>query len=142
MTYARIYWVWRSMKARCLNPKHKSYRTYGGRGIAVCERWLTFEFFLADMGIPGKNDSIERIDNDKGYCPENCCWILKEDQARNRRTNRTFTVGEVKMTLTDWCKHYGVVGYFTAVYRLNRGWPFAMALTMPPTTNRRRPSGA
>lgn len=78
------YTIWTSMKQRCQNPKHRAYRRYGGRGIVVCERWQTFENFLADMGPrPSMKHSIDRINNDKGYCLENCRWANAFEQARN-----------------------------------------------------------
>lgn len=80
------YVVWNAMRKRCENPKNAKYADYGGRGILVCERWRDFANFLADMGRrPSTRHSIERIDNDRGYEPENCAWVLRETQNRNQR---------------------------------------------------------
>jgi hypothetical protein len=76
---------WRGMKARCLNPNNKDYKTYGGRGITVCQRWLKFENFLADMGQRPKNKTIDRKDSDGDYEPSNCHWANATTQSRNRR---------------------------------------------------------
>lgn len=77
---------WRSMKHRCLNPKGRQYPDYGGRGITVCARWMKFENFLADMGErPGKEYSLDRIDNDGNYEPSNCRWATRSEQQKNKR---------------------------------------------------------
>ena len=88
MRDTRVYWAWSSMKQRCFNVNHHRYADYGGRGITVCDRWLTFENFLADMGEPGPGLSLDRIDNERGYEPSNCHWTTAEIQAGNRRNPR------------------------------------------------------
>jgi hypothetical protein len=80
------YGVWEGMKERCNNPKRKGYANYGARGIGLCERWNKFENFLADMGKrPSPELTIERVDNDKGYGPDNCVWDTRSQQNHNRR---------------------------------------------------------
>lgn len=91
-TNTREYNIWVCMKQRCLNPNNKSYKWYGQRGIKVCDRWLDeengYENFITDLGnSPGIDYSLERVDHDGDYCPENCIWIKKAHQNRNTRKN-------------------------------------------------------
>lgn len=104
----RAYWVWRTMRARCENKRSPHYPGYGGRGIRVCDRWSSFEVFRADMGDPPKGLSIERIDNDGNYEPDNCRWASSKEQANNRRDNRWLQYGSETKTLTAWALHFGV----------------------------------
>ena len=84
----RAYKSWQSMKQRCLNPNNKRYAAYGGRGITICERWLEFANFYAEMGDRPVGLTLERKDNSRGYEPGNCVWATYKEQANNRRNNR------------------------------------------------------
>ena len=84
-----LYWAWCSMMARCYYPRYKGWKNYGGRGITVCKRWHKFENFAADMGShPGKGWSLDRIDNNGNYEPNNCRWATSLMQGRNTRRNK------------------------------------------------------
>ena len=84
------YGTWQAIIKRCSNPNHERFQYYGGRGIRVCERWQTFENFLADMGPrPSGRYSIERLDVNGNYEPDNCVWIPLADQVKNRRPRQT-----------------------------------------------------
>lgn len=87
MCNSKEYRCWRSLKNRCLNPKNAQYKDYGGRGITICERWLDFINFFADMGKSPNKSEIDRIDNNSGYFKENCRWTTKKKNASNRRSN-------------------------------------------------------
>jgi len=83
------YRSWSSMRSRCLDPKHKAYKNYGGRGILICARWESFENFLADMGERPQGTTLDRFPNPNGnYEPVNCRWATKAQQCRNSRRNR------------------------------------------------------
>jgi hypothetical protein len=128
-----LYDVWRSMIARCTNPRKRYYSDYGGRGITVCPAWLGsesgFAQFIADMG-PGYEPGLQldRRDNDGPYSPSNCRWVTRKENSRNTRSNRIIEHAGQSRCLSEWAEALGL-GH-TAIYRrLNRGWPVARALT-------------
>lgn len=110
----RHYWVWAAMLARCRNPNDKQYANYGGRGIAVCKEWHSFERFFADMGLrPTDDHTLERKDVNGNYCPENCCWIIHSEQAHNKglyRKNSSGVSGVFLVRGTKWRARIRVSG--------------------------------
>lgn len=131
----RAYKAWTAMKQRCNNPKSTRFADYGGRGIGVCERWNTsFESFLADMGqAPTNSHTIERLDNNVGYEPTNCKWVLMSVQANNKRTTRRISM---TLSITQWANLAGM-SVDTLRHRLEDGSTLYEALT----TDRFRPQG-
>ena len=103
-----LYDTWCNMRQRCNNPNHRNYYRYGGRGIKVCERWDSFENFVADMGPRPEGMTLERENNDLDYCPSNCVWATSDDQSRNRCTNTYFTFEDTTMCSTDWSHALGI----------------------------------
>lgn len=92
---------WLSMIQRCTDPSDLHYKNYGGRGITVCERWKDFENFYADMGKKPDGLTLDRIDNDAGYSPDNCRWATRAQQQRNRRCNR-LTIEDARSIRARW----------------------------------------
>ena len=134
--------AWQTMRQRCSNPHNASYSRYGGRGIRVCERWARFEHFLADMGRrPSAKHSLDRIDNDGDYEPENCRWADASMQGNNTSVNVHLEFGGRTMTLAQWAKEVPIpLG--TLARRIRAGWTVERALTEPlcsshPWKNRR-----
>ena len=134
---SKSYNTLNGMKSRCYNKNNKRYDRYGARGITVCERWLVFENFLKDMGEPEPSQTLDRIDNDKGYYPENCRWTTMKVQNRNRHDNLIFTKdGKTKMLL-DWAEETGI-NYGTLRTRiLYKGWDVKKALETPALKSKR-----
>ena len=131
MTHAPEYWVWAAMLQRVNNPANCNYPRYGGRGIKVCERWLSFENFYADMGQrPSPKHSIERLRNDGDYAPANCKWATKAEQVRNMRRNFMITAFGKTQCVSDWWRETGLP-LTTITGRIRRGIEPEIALTLP-----------
>lgn len=103
------YRIWKGMITRCTNPNIPCWPRYGGRGIVVCKRWMDkFTNFLEDMGRCPKRMSLDRIDNDGGYCPENCRWATKVEQAQNRCNVVPLVIGSETFTIASMSRKYGI----------------------------------
>lgn len=125
----RLFRIWASMKSRCENPNRKDRAYYGGRGITVCDEWKEYEVFSKWAYENGYADnlSIDRIDVNKGYSPENCRWADAITQMNNTRHNRYITVGGETKTVTEWSRA-NHIPHSTIYYRLAHGWSEADAV--------------
>ncbi len=126
------YGVWADARTRCTNPRRDEWPNYGGRGITMCERWLeSFADFLADMGPrPSPKHTIERVDNDGPYAPENCCWATRIEQARNTRVTPRVTIDGITKTRREWAALHQIP-YTAVAARLRYGWTEHEAVTIP-----------
>ena len=123
------YQSWQDMKQRCNNPNSQQFHNYGASGIRVCQRWMeSFENFLRDMGEKPDLMTLDRIDNDGDYSPENCRWATKRQQSNNQRTTVNITLHGVTMCRRDWAKKTGL-HETTIQYRMNAGWPIEDCLS-------------
>lgn len=127
----KLYGVWCSMKSRCNNPNDAHFADYGGRGIFVCDEWVSdyaaFKNWAFANGY-AEGLSIDRIDNMDGYHPDNCRWVAGDVQANNRRSNRIYTINNESHNLTDWARIRGInpKTLFTRIYS---GMSFEEAIT-------------
>jgi len=125
------YRSWSAMIARCCVPSNGMYQRYGAKGIFVCERWRTFENFLADMGTkPSPDHSIERRRNSEGYTPENCRWATRLEQMRNRTNTRLLTIDGITKPQTQWAEEAGTP-ISRIKSRLAMGWDAKEAVFAP-----------
>lgn len=128
--HSREYNVWAAMRARCKYPSVKAWPDYGGRGITVCERWDSFANFIADMGRCPQGMTLERVNNNGNYEPDNCIWATRDIQANNKRNNVQITINGVTKTLTQWARLNGISPKSVGS-RLQRGWDKVEAVTTP-----------
>jgi hypothetical protein len=132
MTRHKARLVWNGMRSRCYNPKTHTYPGYGGRGIAMCERWRdSFDAFVADMGCPPDGMSLDRIDNDGPYAPWNCRWATRTQQQNNRRNVTKYSFRGKTLSGPDWDRELGLTKY-TTTHRIGKlGWSVERALSTP-----------
>lgn len=132
-TETKLYRVWRGIISRTCNPSSTNYANYGGRGITICEEWRkSFETFCewAVQNGYAEGLSIDRIDNDMGYYPQNCRFITMKEQSKNTRRNRYLEFNGMRMTESDWADSLGIRRE-TLCFRLKSGWSIERALTTP-----------
>lgn len=143
MSKTRLYHTWASIKSRCYYAGHKSYNNYGGRGITMCDEWAnSSEAFIKWALSSGYADdmTIERIDVNGNYTPENCKWIPAKDQAKNRRSCRVYTYNGKTQNLTNWCNELQLP-YKNIHNRLVKlGWSFERAISEPIHIDKRNKS--
>ena len=129
----RLYRIYYNMKSRCNNPKVPCYKRYGGAGVKIYDEWLNDFTAFQDWALQnGYTDdlTIDRIDNSKGYSPDNCRWVTTKKQSRNKSSNNLVSINGITKTLKDWCGVYNI-NYQTVQDRLRRKWEPVKALTTP-----------
>ena len=128
-----LYSRWVGMRQRCNDVNSHAYSRYGGAGITVCREWDDFEKFLDDMGPHKEGQTIERIDNSKGYCKENCYWADTKQQSRNRSMTVWVEFNGKTMCVSDWAKEIGIC--FASMKERLEKWGKEKALTTPKQIN-------
>lgn len=127
-----LYNIWNLMMQRCYNREHPTFRYYGARGISVCQRWHDFELFDADMSPrPSRRHSIDRINNDGDYSPDNCRWATPQQQVLNLRSNRLIEIGGVIRPLAEWARINGLPKSTVEARIYRYGWDDKTAVTTP-----------
>jgi len=134
LSHTRLHRIWHSMYCRCYYSSTNQYKNYGGKGIKVCDEWKHMEGFINFYNWAinnGYNDelTLDRIDNEKDYCPENCRWSTPKFQSNHRTNNVFYTYNGKTQTSSQWCVEYGV-SQTTLNDRLKRGWTLEQALTI------------
>lgn len=132
MTGSSEFMIWNQMRDRCRRPAHHAFHRYGGRGISVCERWESFENFFKDMGArPSSEHSLDRIDNNADYSPENCRWTTAKTQSRNQERTVLLTHMGKTQCIMDWAIETGLSHAAISMRIKTLGWSVAEALSTP-----------
>lgn len=129
-----FYPTWWAMMRRCYHKENHNYERYGGRGITVCYEWHDPRVFInwarETVGHKCSRLTLERLNNNEGYSPENCCWATSKEQARNRRSNRILEIDGIEKTLAEWCEEYKIDPSVVRE-RIKLGWSGTDALSIP-----------
>lgn len=133
MTNTRLFHIWQNMRGRCYCKTNYDYKDYGNRGIKICDEWeyefLNFYNWAINNGYSDEL-TLDRIDNEKDYCPENCRWSTAKFQSNHKTNNVYYTFKRKTQTSKQWCDEYGI-SQTTFIDRLKRGWTLEQALTIP-----------
>lgn len=132
-SHTRVHNIWCGILTRCDNPNFKFFHNYGGRGITICDRWRVFEKFYEDMGDPPPGFSIERIDCDGNYCPENCIWVHPKKQYLNKRKTRRFSYKGKMLTTNEISELTGVKSKLIYERICHRDWDVERAAETHPS---------
>lgn len=128
-----LYTVWEHMKRRCLTQSEKCYKDYGARGITICDEWIDFEPFM-DWALASGYDpslTLDRIDNDKGYSPENCRWADRRTQQNNRRNSIYITANGVTLPCAEWARKTGIPKNVLRARYVEMGWSGEKTVSTP-----------
>lgn len=132
LTESSEYVIWQSMRQRVKNPNNRRHASYSGRGIDICARWEDFETFLKDMGPrPSTLHSIDRIDNDKGYSPDNCRWATPKQQMANRRNSLYVEYKGETLVMAELARRCGIPANTLRARVVEKGWDINRATTQP-----------
>lgn len=126
---SRLYRIWTEIFTRCNNTRNANYKNYGARGITICDEWKDFQTFYDWAISNGYSDglTVDRIDNDKGYSPDNCRWATIKEQCNNRRTNRVYELNGEKLNIAQIAEKYNL-DYQLIWGRLRKGWSIQRAI--------------
>lgn len=135
LSKTRLHRIWHSMYCRCYYSSTNQYKNYGGKGIKVCDEWKHIEGFINFYNWAVNNGysddlTLDRIDNEKDYCPQNCRWSTLKEQSNHRTNNVFYTYKGKTKTSKQWCNEYAI-SQTTLNDRLKRGWTLEQALTIP-----------
>lgn len=142
LSHTRLHRIWHSMYCRCYYSSTNQYKNYGGKGIKVCDEWKHIEGFINFYNWAINNGysdelTLDRIDNEKDYCPENCRWSTPKFQSNHKTNNIIYIFNGKTQTAKQWCEEYGIK-HATFNDRLKRGWTLEQALTISTKGNHKK----